>query len=107
MREIKPRAILSPSARKPTNSKPTTAMTITNATKKLEKAGFKVEQYGNTRRASHPSTKYVVEFLKNGSEDCVVCINVRSIDDKHDSQSDYCAGVWANNIGQAIKLALN
>jgi hypothetical protein len=82
-------------------------MTTTNATKKLEKAGFKVEQIGNTRRASHASTKYVIEFLKNGGEDCVVCINVRSLDDKHDSQSDYSAGVWANNIGQAIKLALN
>lgn len=82
-------------------------MTIANATKKLEKAGFTVEQIGNTHRASQASTKYVVEFLKNGREDCVVCINVRSFDDKHDSQSDYSAGAWANNIGQAIKLALN
>ena len=81
-------------------------MTIANAIKKLEKAGFTVNQHGNTRRASHPLTKYVVEFLKNGSEDSVTCINVRTLDDKHDSQSDYCAGVWANNITQAIRLAL-
>ena len=82
-------------------------MTITNATKKLVRAGFTVEQHGNIRRASHSSTKYVVEFRKNGGEDCVVCINVRALNDTHDSQSDYCAGVWANNIGRAIKLALS
>lgn len=81
-------------------------MTITNATKKLEKAGFRIERIGNTRRASNPSTKYVVEFSKNGGEDCAVCINVRALNDAHDSQSDYCAGVWVNNIGRAIKLAL-
>ena len=84
---------------------PTPTMTIANATKKLEKAGFTVEKISNLHRASHAATKYVVEFFKNGSEDSVVCINVRTLSDKHDSQTDYAAGVWANNITQAIKLA--
>lgn len=80
-------------------------MTITAATKKLEKAGFTVSKQGTMFQAISATTKDVIEFFKNGGEDSVVCINVRGANDKHDSQSDYCGGVWANNIGQAIRLA--
>lgn len=83
-------------------------MTTTNAAKKLQKAGFNVsEPRSGQFHCSSPSTKYVIEYFRNGSSDSIACINVRRVNDKHDSQSDYCAGVWANNITQAIKLALN
>ena len=81
-------------------------MTTANATKKLEKAGFTVTEIrSGYYHCFRPNSKTVIEYFRNGSSDEITCINVRAIDDKHDSQSDYCAGVWANNITQAIKLA--
>ena len=82
-------------------------MTATNAIKKLEKAGFKVETVYRKFQASNASTPCVIEFFKNGGSEEIVCINVRRHNDNHDSQSDYCAGVWASNIKQAIELAAN
>jgi hypothetical protein len=81
-------------------------MTTTNAAKKLTKAGFTLKE---TRPGSYhaysPSTAYVIEYFRNGSSDSITCICVRRFDDKHDSQSDYSAGVWADTITQAIRLA--
>jgi hypothetical protein len=82
-------------------------MTIATATKKLNKAGFTVNTAGNILQAVHASTQYVIEFFKNGSEDSICCINVRHLRDHHDSQSDYCAGSFADNITQAIRRALS
>jgi hypothetical protein len=82
-------------------------MTIANATKKLEKAGFKISQVRNIFQATHESTKYLIEFFQNGGgSESIACINVRHASDHHDGQSDYFAGIWANNITQAIRLAL-
>jgi hypothetical protein len=87
-------------------NQPTKNMTTANAAKKLTKAGFNVSEIRNGfYRASSDATKYVIEYFRNGGSDEITCINVRSLDDKHDSQSDYCAGVWANNITQAIAIA--
>ena len=80
-------------------------MTLVNAIKKIEKAGFKVEQVNSVYRASKSTTNYVIEFFKNGCSGNITCINVRRLNDEHDSMTDYYAGVWANNITQAIKLA--
>lgn len=81
-------------------------MTTANATKKLQKAGFTVTEirsrYYHCFRANSDK---VIEYYRNGCSDEITCINVRAIDDKHDSQSDYCAGVWADTIARAIKLA--
>lgn len=87
-------------------TKPTKPMTIANATKKLNKAGFTVNTVGNILQAVHASTQYVIEFFQNGREDSICCINVRHVSDHHDSQSDYCAGSFADNITQAIRRAL-
>jgi hypothetical protein len=80
-------------------------MTLVNAINKLEKAGFKVEQVNTIYRASKNTTKDVIEFFRNGRSENITCINVRRLDDEHDSMTDYSAGVWANNITQAIRLA--
>jgi hypothetical protein len=80
-------------------------MTTTNAAKKLTKAGFTVAEKNGLIQASKIGCKYVIEYFRNGGSQEVICINVRRYDDKHDSMTDYCAGVWANNITQAIIIA--
>ncbi len=81
-------------------------MTTTNATRKLTKAGFEVhEPRPGFFHACKESTRYVIEYFKNGSSDEITCICVRHINDRHDSQSDYHAGIFANNISSAIRLA--
>jgi hypothetical protein len=82
-----------------------TTMTITNAIKKVTKAGFTVTQNGQRYSAKKEGINYLVEFIKNGSEDAIACVGVRHQNDHSDSQSDYCATIFTNNITQAIKLA--
>ena len=82
-------------------------MTITAATKKLEKAGFKVENLTFGFHASNPSLPWVIEFHRNGRSDEVTCINVRRANDHHDSMTDYSAGSFCDNITQAIRRASN
>jgi hypothetical protein len=81
-------------------------MTLANAIKKIEKAGFTVEKINNTFRASKSHTPRVIEFFKNGSSEEIYCINVRSLTDEHDSMTDYFAGIWARNLTQALNLAV-
>jgi hypothetical protein len=82
-------------------------MTTTAAAKKLTKADFTVTEIrSGFYQATSAATSYVIEYFRNGGSDSIACINVRLLSDKHDSMSDYSAGVWANNITQAIKLAL-
>jgi hypothetical protein len=81
-------------------------MTLTKTIQKLEKLGFKVESDGYRHWVVYNSD--VIEFLSNGRPEDdrnVVCIRVRAVKDNDDSQSDYCAGVWCDNITQALKLA--
>lgn len=80
-------------------------MTITNAIKKVTKAGFTVTQNGQRYSAKKEGLKYLVEFLKNGSEDLAICIGVRHESDHSDSREDYSATIYTNNITRAIKLA--
>jgi hypothetical protein len=76
-------------------------MQTVNAIKKLTKAGFQVTQTGNRYAAKANSN--IVSFVdQQGS---VICINVRGQNDHDDSMSDYSAGVWCDNITQAITLA--
>jgi hypothetical protein len=100
--------LISPSARNAdtTNPKLTNQMTTTNAAKKLTKAGFTVTEIrSGFYQATRAASSYIIEYFRNGGSDSITCINIRHQLDKHDSQSDYCAGVWADNITQAIKLA--
>jgi len=81
-------------------------MKSTNAAKKLTKAGFIISEINGSFQASHPATAYLIEYIRNGGSDNIICINVRRANDKHDSMSDYSAGTWADNITQAIRLAI-
>jgi hypothetical protein len=80
-------------------------MTITNAIKKVTKAGFTVTQNGKRYSAKKDGVNYLVEFSQHGSEDIITCIGVRHKNDHSDSQSDYCATIFTDNISQAIRLA--
>ena len=80
-------------------------MTIANAIKKVTKAGFVVSQNGSRFSAKKEGINYLVEFSKNGREDVVTCIGVRHEKDQSDSQADYCATIYTDNITQAIRLA--
>ena len=78
-------------------------MKITNAIKKLEKAGFKVEKADMHYRAVKEDCRRLIEFCKNGREDSVTCIRVRRKGDIDDIYTDYHAGFFVDNISQAIK----
>jgi len=93
--------------RNATNPKLTNKMTTTNAAKKLTKAGFTVTEIrSGSYQATSSVASHLIEYFRNGGSDSITCICVRKANDKHDSQSDYAAGVWASNITQAINLAL-
>ena len=76
-------------------------MNVTNAIKKLNKAGFEVVQNGNRYNAK--ANGQVIRFINQS--DRVICINVRSENDHDDVMTDYSAGVYCDNISQAIRLA--
>ncbi len=78
-------------------------MKISNAIKKLEKAGFKVVQNRQEYIAKIDGNPYAVEFFKNGTQDDVTCIRVKHRKDKDDVTTDYCAGCFYDNITRAIK----
>lgn len=79
-------------------------MKTINAIKTLEKAGFKVvSPYKGFFSAYSPSGKNVVEFLDQ--DDVMLCVKVRRVNDVDDSQTDYAAGMWCQNLKQAILLA--
>lgn len=79
-------------------------MKTANAIKTLEKSGFKVvTPYKGFYSAISPSGKNVVEFLDQN--DVMLCVKVRGVDDADDHHTDYAAGVWCNNLKQAMLLA--
>jgi hypothetical protein len=82
-------------------------MTLINAIKKLENSGFNTENIDGIYRASSSTAPRVIEFFRNGHSKEITCINVRRPNDHHDSMTDYSAGSWANNITQAIRIAIS
>lgn len=76
-------------------------MQTLNAIKKLTKSGFEVIQNGNRYIAK--ANRHIVSFADQGGD--IICINVRSQNDHDDVLSDYSAGVFCDNLTQAIKLA--
>ena len=81
-------------------------MKLANAIKKLEKAGYKVENtFGNFFKASIEGQRYFIQFLTNGGSDDIATISVKPHNDRDDVSSDYSSGVWVDNISQAIRLA--
>jgi hypothetical protein len=76
-------------------------MNAANAIKKLNKAGFEVSQNGNRYNAK--ANGQVIRFIEQSER--IICINVRNENDHDDAMTDYSAGVYCDNITQAIRLA--
>jgi hypothetical protein len=76
-------------------------MQAANAVKKLTKAGFTIAKNGNRYNAT--ANGQVIRFIEQS--DRIICINVRSANDHDDAMTDYSAGVYCDNITQAIRLA--
>ena len=79
-------------------------MKVTNAIKKLEKAGCKVINEGSRYSARREND--IVEFIQNGGgSDQAICIRIMSVNDQDDIMTDYFAGTYCDNLSQAIRLA--
>ena len=80
-------------------------MKLENAIKKLSKFG-KVQNQGALYFAKVNNS--IVEFMRNGAIEAdygITCIRTRSVRDNDDLMTDYFAGVWCDNLTQAIKMA--
>jgi len=80
-------------------------MKITSAISKLEKNGFTIANESHFYTATKEGLRYVVQFMRNGHSDETAFVGVRAINDRNDSQSDYCAIIFCNSLKQAIQLA--
>ena len=79
-------------------------MKVTNAIKKLEKAGFEVIK--DAARYSARRKNDIIEFIQNGGgSDQAICIRIMSANDHDDMMTDYSAGTYCDNLSQAIRLA--
>jgi hypothetical protein len=76
-------------------------MQVTNAVKKLNKAGFTVTHSGNHYSAQFG--RHIISFYEQGGR--TICIRWRTENDHDDVTRDYSAGVFCDNLSQAIKIA--
>ncbi len=77
--------------------------------KAVKRATNKVEKVLDSKegRFSGLLNGKVISFVRNGREGgSAICFNVRRINDTHDTMTDYYAGIWCDNLGQSIKIAL-
>lgn len=80
-------------------------MKLENAIKKLSKHG-EVKQNGGSFWAE--VNNHVIQFMANGRIEegrHIICLRVRNKKDHDDSMTDYCAGVWCDNMSQALRIA--
>jgi hypothetical protein len=80
-------------------------MTIPNAIKKLEKNGFKVEESKHIKGryiATLENNRHHIEFIDQDGEVIVIDLRTKGHDD--DVMTDYHAGIFCDNISQAIRL---
>ena len=76
-------------------------MTVQNAIKKVSKwAEVKENNGAYVARKGNKE----IEFRGNGWTDDVATIRVRNINDLDEVQSDYSAGVYCDNIAQALRI---
>ena len=81
-------------------------MTITNAIKKVEKhTGVKVQNNGHEYYIVKNGEE--LSFIQNGCSDSAICFRTRSVNDKDDFMTDYCAGVFHDNVTKAIRSINN
>lgn len=78
-------------------------MKLQNAINKLTKLGLKVTKDGQFYSAR--TKRHVIEFRVSRYDDAITLIRVIGFNDKDDFIQDYCAGIWCDNLSQAIKLA--
>lgn len=81
-------------------------MTLGNARKKIEKLGFELKKVNNCNLFFIENDLRVLEFCINGGIDDsndITCILTRGKNDNHDSMTDYCAGIFHDNLTKAIK----
>ena len=76
-------------------------MKIENAIKKLSKLG-NVEKNKNGQHWIKFNNHVISFWVQDGN---VHCINCRHENDINDTQSDYFAGIYCDNISEAIRLA--
>jgi hypothetical protein len=78
-------------------------MLIQNAVKKLEKSGFTVRDTSSvTKQAVRNGTAIDMHVSREGKASC---FRVRDIEEMDDVMTDYSAGVFCDNLSQAIRLA--
>lgn len=78
-------------------------MKVNNAIKKLDKYTPVIVNDGSLFSAA--KNGQVIEFYRNGRSDDICCVRLRRTTDKDDIVTDYSAGVFCDNITQAIKVA--
>lgn len=82
-------------------------MTITNAIKKLEKAGFTIENFENRIfYARNPKASRLIEFHRNGRSEDVAIIHLQREGEKACHHTDYFPGFFVDTITKAIKRAI-
>lgn len=79
-------------------------MKTSNAIKKLEKAGAKVELLWKNKYSAQFKS-HVVEFINQDGS--AICIIVRNKNDHDDIMTDYHAGTFFSSIKSAIEFAVH
>jgi len=76
-------------------------MQTINAVKKLTKSGFQVTNNGSRYQAKF--NQQIISFSDQSGD--ITCIKIRKEYDIDDIRQDYSAGVFCDNLTQAIKLS--
>ena len=77
-------------------------MLWTNAVKKLTKNGFTITQTGNFHYAHKDGFRDYLQMIVQNGEISLIDVKRQGWDD--DPQTDYHAGVFADNLAQALRL---
>lgn len=80
-------------------------MQVQNAIRRLERHGFTPRPGFNAPRYSYEKDGEIIEFSTNPGSTHVHTIRVRRAEDHDDAMQDYCAGVFVDNLSQALRLA--
>ena len=83
------------------------AMKVTNAVRKLERAGWDWTVKGVCITFAKAGAAKVIQLYRNGGEyaDTIACIRVRRMGDLDNPIQDYSAGAFVKTIKAALALA--
>ena len=83
-------------------------MRLNTALRRLGKKGFEVKQNSrNNKMFSARKGRDVIEFIAMGNivgNPIITAIRVRDVNDIDDHYTDYNAGVWCDNLTQALAI---